>query len=190
MKDIRNLVLTNARKSLNLSQTEFAERIGTVKSVYNAIERLKYFPSKKYREKISNFLMDKGIYLFEEDLFPKGLYTGKPDVESLSLDEIEENKIPCEENQVLEEMDSEHLKNGIGRVLNSLPYKEKVVLTSFFGLNDKEEAKSLENISKSLDKKVTDKRVGQIKQKALNRCRCRVGLPGWSIFPMKDYLIN
>lgn len=169
MKNKRNNVLTEARKKLNISQTEFAEKVGTSVSFYNAIERLKYFPNKKEQEKISKYFINNGVCLFEDELFPEELYEiEKPNVEFLSLDELEENEIPYEENQVVEEMNSEHLKNGIDRVLKTLPKKYKQVVTAYFGLNDNEES-SLEDISNALEQKVTRERVRQIKDKALKR---------------------
>jgi transcriptional regulator with XRE-family HTH domain len=191
MKTQRNNVLTNARKQLNLSQTEFAEQIGTSKVFYNEIERLKHFPSKEMQNKISKYLISNGIYLFEDELFPGELYgIEKPQVKFIGLNKIRENEIPYEENQFVEEINSEHLKNGIERVLNTLSYKDKVVLTSFFGLNE-EEAKPLRDISSSLDRKVSAERVRQIKEKALKRCWGRFSF--WDSSPLvhrRDYLIN
>lgn len=193
MKNKRNCVLTEARKKLNLNQEEFAEQIGTSKTFYNGMECLKNFPGEKFREKISKYFIDKGIYLFEEDLFPKELYFKKPSIEFLSLEEIKENEIPCEENQILEDINSEHMKNGIGRVLNILGDREKKVLIDYFGINENEEAKSLEEISETLEKKVTYERVRQIKNRALKEC-LYCGFTGYDSSKYKkflrDYLID
>lgn len=190
MKKERNYVLTEAREKLNLTQTEFAANIGTVVSTYSDIESLRYIPSKKVQRKISEFLIDNKIYLLEEDLFSKKLYNKtKPNIQFISLDEIGDNEIPYEGNRYLKEINKEHKKYGIGRVLRKLSDRERNILISYTGIGGKK-PKTLEEISEDFGGKPTGSRIGQIKDRAVKKCKSNVREYHSDKTAVKYYLVN
>jgi len=190
MKKERNYVLTEAREKLNLTQTEFAENISTGVSTYSDIESLRYIPSKKVQRRISEFLIENKIYLFEEDLFSKELYNGgRSNIQFISLDEIRENEIPYEGNIYLKEINREHKKYGIGRVLRKLSDRERTILISHTGIG-KEGPKTLEEISENSGGKPTGSRIGQIKNRALEKCKSNVREYCSGKTAVKYYLVN
>lgn len=177
---LKNAELTGAKEMAGLTATEAAKRIGISYGSYLAFESMRAYPSEETQKNICDFYRSLGVFLLEEDIFPKELkklkperkYIGEktiPKVELLSLStgEFERKLLPIIEGEIEKKVEYDELRAEINRVLSNLPYRQREVIKMRFGLG--EESKTLEEIGKIFN--VSRERIRQIEKRVLVKLR-------------------
>lgn len=178
---LKNAELVGAKEMAGLTATEAAERIGISYTMYLGYESMRIYPTDERQKKICDFYRSLGVFLLEEDVFPKELkelrperkYIGEktiPKVELLSLStgEFDRKLLPVVEGKIEKKVEYDELRAEINRVLPNLPYRQQEVIKMRFGLGN-EESKTCEEIGKIFN--VTRSRIQQIEARALRKLR-------------------
>ena len=67
----KNHLLINARKKLRMSTTETAQKMGITYISYKRYEENVRYPSLQKQKMICDFFRSMGVFLYEDDVFPK-----------------------------------------------------------------------------------------------------------------------
>jgi len=178
---LKNAELIGAREMAGLTAKEAAERIGISYAMYLGYESMRMYPSEKAQKNICGFYRNLGIFLLEEDIFPKELkalrperkYIGEktiPKVEllSLSTDKFDRKLLPVVEGEVEKKVEYDELRTAIHEILSQLPHRQRKVIRMRYGF-DGEEQKTCEETGEIFG--VTKSRIQQIEAKALGKLR-------------------
>ena len=176
---IKNGNLVRARESLGYkSASELARELGVSVTHYCRIESMQNYPSKELQERICQFFINRGILLFEEDVFPDYLRELSPTkkyimeksvqpTQLLSLNHISPRLLPYS-NKTEIEIIRDEAKERLGKILSTLTEREEKVVRMIFGLDDVYPA-PLEEVGAHFN--VTCERVRQIEAKVLRKLR-------------------
>lgn len=157
----KNSSLREIRNQLGLSLEKAAEGIGIHYQTLRRLEHSENYPEKITQEKIFDFYRRKGIFIFEEDVFPKKQTTQK--VKLIPFDE--ENMCFTKSiEKVIEEKDFQRYVNNL---LLKLSEREREVVKKRFGFYGKKMTR--ENIGKEMG--VCGERIRQIELRALRKLR-------------------
>ena len=178
---LKNAELIRAREMAGLTAKEAAERIGISYVKYLNYESMIRYPSDEKQKNICDFYRSLGIFLFEEDVFPKELkelklerkYIGEktiPKVELLSLStgEFDRKLLPVVKGEVEKKVEHDELHAAINEVLSNFPYRQREIIKMRFGFDGKE-PKTLDEIGQIFN--VTKTRIQQIEEKAFRKLR-------------------
>ena len=175
-----NHQLVNARKELGYTQKEAAKMIGISLPLFSNYENMNKYPSSVIQEKICSFYRDRGVFLFEDDVFPKELQIlqKNPPQYAIRKHEIEKaifegpytspDSLPSPETGPHERSCKINLAEQTRKVLADLTPREEKVLKMRFGIGKKRD-QTLEEIGN--DFAVTKERIRNIEAKALQRLR-------------------
>lgn len=177
---LKNAGLIGAREMAGLTAKEAAERIGIGYGSYLAFESMRMYPREERQKNICAFYRGLGVFLLEEDVFPKELkelkperkYIGEkavPKVEllSLSTSEFDRKLLPVVEGEVEKKVEYDELRVEINKVLSNLPYRQREVIKMRFGID--REPKTCGEIGQIFN--VTRSRIQQIEANALRKLR-------------------
>lgn len=175
---LKNAKLVGARESLGLTQKEVALALGISVPTYGEYETLKHYPSPKMQKKICDFYRRKGIFLFEEDVFPEELRGAKfrrkitseasiPKTKLLYDSDLEKRLLPSPEHAEDLAIKNE-LEQKLMEVLSRLNFRQQQVIKMRYGLGD-EKIRTHKEIAEILSISAT--RVSQIEKTALHKLR-------------------
>jgi len=175
---LKNAELVGAKEMAGLTATEAAKRIGMSYVYYLNCESMRAYPGEKIQRKICEFYRNSGVFLLEEDVFPKELkkldlkrkYIGEktiPKVEllSLSTSEFDRKLLPVVEGEAEKKVEYNELRAELNRILSKLSHRQEQIIRMRFGID--EEPKTQEEIGKIFD--VSKGRIGQIEEKVLRK---------------------
>lgn len=142
---LKSIALVEARKKLNISAKKAAKNIGISYIRYINYEAMKTYPNKEVQNKICSYYRGKGIFLLEEDTFPKELNNKR-----LNKRYVDEEEIPLsmlshqdickfEERLILnyrEFIERTCLRNLLKNILSTIPKKEENILILSYSLFD------------------------------------------------------
>jgi RNA polymerase sigma factor (sigma-70 family) len=178
---LKNAELTGAKEMAGLTATEVAERIGISYGSYLAFESMRAYPGEETQRKICGFYRNLGVFLLEEDVFPKELkkldlkrkYIGEktiPKIEllSLSTSEFDRKLLPVIEGEIEKKVEDDELHAEINRILSKLSHRQEQMIRMRFGLDD-EKPKTYWEIGKIFG--VSRERIRQIEEKMLKRLK-------------------
>ena len=172
-----------ARLRCGLSQTQLAELVGISPEYISYFENFRHYPKPRVAQAIADVL---GVGV--EVLFPAWLQEFKrvqaPSIltdahysleEALALGQIDPDTM-CVESEAMPfmlpspegEVDRRNLRETVAEVLDSLPPKERRVLSRRFGLEDGR-SRTLEEVGQELG--VTRERIRELEAKALRMLR-------------------
>lgn len=175
-----NLRLIEARREKSWTQKDLALLVGIHPSHVSAIETLRAVPTPTLMSEITDALQKDRGYLFPEALL-KAL---REDVFARRLAEIGERQLmsladakragllptSSESEEALNRlMDRQLLAGKVNEVLSFLCPRERRVIELRFGLDDRGESRTLEQVGKEI--RITGGRVQQIEAKALRKLR-------------------
>ncbi len=177
---LKNAKLIGAREVIGLTAKETAERIGINYVTYLGYESMRTHPKEEKQKKVCDFYRNLGVFLLEEEVFPKELkelrlkrkYIGEktiPKVKllSLSTDEFDRKLLPIIEREVEKKVDYDELRVEVNRILSKLSHRQEQIIRMRFGID--EEPKTCEEIGKIFD--VSRERIRQIEVKMLIKLR-------------------
>lgn len=175
---LKNADLVGARELAGLSAKKAAERIGISYGAYLSFESMKSYPAADTQSKICDFYRRLGVFVLEEDLFPKELrrftprkYIGEktiPKIELISLSGVSEKLLPVVEERIGEELEEKFRITE--EALNTLTDRQRRILTMRFGL-DGEAPKTLRGIGNILH--LTPERIRQCEMKAMYKLKSK-----------------
>lgn len=178
---LKNSALIEARESLGLTIKEVSNSIGISASTYDRCELMRYYPSEKTQKKICNLYRKRGVFLYEEDVFPeelknlntKGKYIAKKriPVENLvSLSAIDERYLPSANENIEETVSKNYLEKSISEVLSTDRFssRERYIIINNFGLQGTD-PKSCRELGRIF--KLSSGRIHQIKSAAIRKLR-------------------
>lgn len=146
---LKNAELFNARKTLDLTLGEAADRIGIIPMTLSNYENLKMYPSKESQEKICEFYRNQGVFLLEEDVFPEKLkeFKGKkyvtekntPPEKLIALTDLEHRLLTDGGIEGVEKgINSKKIKDKIEYFLSYLDPRSELCMRLRYGINDSE----------------------------------------------------
>ncbi|MDD1753446.1 MAG: sigma-70 family RNA polymerase sigma factor [Methanotrichaceae archaeon] len=180
----KNDSLIEARKQAKLTIKEAAKGIGIDWPRYSGYENGRLYPSEEAQEKICNFYRSRGIFLFEDDVFPKELkglakkeYIPKkepetpPEIVYLPPSQIrflsDHNHAGMSPEYDIEKaVMKRELSERAGKILASLIPREEKVLQMRFGIGERYEH-TLKEIGKEFD--ITRESIRRIEAKAITK---------------------
>ncbi len=166
VKSDRNYSLTNARKTLGLTQAQLSSRLGIKPEVYNTYETGSYIPSLDTQVRISNYFVDNGVPVIESDLFPE---------KERSFEKEKFYDKFFDENLALDFENKDHFDSCLERILTpraGVKPRQIDILKRFYGIGCNPE--SVEEIAKTAGKNgqsMSKARVYQMMQSAVNKIR-------------------
>jgi transcriptional regulator with XRE-family HTH domain len=185
---VENNVLVGARRKLGLSKVEISEVLGLSNSSYSDYENLQRYPSKNHQKIISEYFVKNGFNLLEEDIFPKEIYTSdlsvnkyeSTELEFISLSEVDESKVPVDENEYFKEEIRGAPEGLVSKMINSGRYilKANGEKTWVYNLRERERSsltehyincKTFEEIGLKI--KVSGARAQQLANKGVKRLK-------------------
>lgn len=177
---LKNAKLVGAKEVVGLTSKEAAERIGINYISYLNCESMKVYPGEEMQKKICNFYRNSGVFLLEEDVFPKELKKLKPERKyigektipkvkllSFSTDKFDRKLLPIIEGEVEKKVEDNELHAEINKVLSKLSYRQEQIIRMRFGID--EEPKTCEKIGKIFE--VSRERIRQIEKIVLERLK-------------------
>ena len=175
---LKNAELIGAREIAGLTIKETAERIGISYGYYLDCESMRAYPSEETQGKICEFYRNSGVFLLEEDVFPKELkkldlkrkYIGEktiPKVELLSLStgEFDRKLLPVVGGEIEKKVEDDELHAKLNRILSKLSHRQEQIIRMRFGID--EESKTYEKIGKIFD--VSRERIRQIEKEVMQK---------------------
>ncbi len=143
---LKNSALIEAREKLGLTIQEVSNLIGISTATYDRFELMQGYPSEKIQKKICDFYRKRGVFLYEEDVFPgelrnlkiKGKYIAKKriPVENLvSLSEIDERYLSSANENIEEDAERKDVAKSIDYILSTLLEIERDFISLFYGLS-------------------------------------------------------
>jgi len=166
---------------LGLTAKEVVEKIGMSYIYYLNCESMRAYPGEKTQRKICDFYRSLGIFLLEEDVFPRELKELKlerkyiaektiPKVELLSLStgEFDRKLLPVVEGEVEKKVEYDELRAAIHEVLSQFPHRQREIIKMRFGLGGGG-AKTCEEIGEIFN--VTKARINQIEVRGLRKLK-------------------
>lgn len=170
-KHIQNRFLIESRFRTGMNLENFALTAAGVDPIqYSEIENLEVFPNPRVQEDIAMYLRNEtGDHsLTPGRLFPKNLYYSKMFEQKEEFEDLET------ENNIESFINNEYKKEKIKEVLNTLPDRQRDVLSIYFGLE--EDNLSDEGVNEKtrdyLDKtRLTLEEFDEIKDEAIRKLR-------------------
>lgn len=171
--------LVDARKMAGLGRREVAERIDVSYVTYCRYESGYSKPENKTRETICDFYRNLGVFVLEDDLFPRDQL---PDVEFVSLSEIEPDS-----DELPKVADPEHvvgygeMLSVIDKALSRLTKRQGSVIKMRFGLDYDEH--TLKEVGKVIV--ASSQAVKELEERALRNLRNYLSFSKLDLF-LKD----
>jgi RNA polymerase sigma factor (sigma-70 family) len=178
---LKNSILIEAREKLGLSIKDVSEEIGIASSTYGTYERLVQYPSLKRQVDICNFFKDKGIFMEEENVFPKeltGLSKHIPNKYTISR-QVNRQELALlgttgQRTLMMSNIDMDRYtdeifaKKEIEKIVDTLTPRESDIIKLRYGLDDGGE-RTLDEVGKMFG--VSSTRIMQIEAKAVRKLR-------------------
>lgn len=187
---LRNNLLKKRRLELGLKPREIAEKIGISYPLYLKFEGLKQSPLNKKGEwtpsaqKIADFFKQGFEVLWPDVVLAVKNAEVVAEVSAARVMALAEMtttpQLAASPEEAFTTVDQTRLVFDMDEALKQLPPREERILRDYYGLNKKEETKSLKEIGKDYDRSV--ERMRNLKDQALSHLRRVASDDQWETF--------
>jgi len=173
-KKIKNELLVETREKLGIRVSEVARTTGINISTLYAYECLTIYPSAENQRKICDFYRDKGVFVYEGDVFPEYLSRERrsvPEVNFVDITELGANEPSTEDSgfsSMLKREDDRLLegkKKALERSLSLLTNRQEKIVRGLWGLDGR--TYTIEELMEQFD--LSNTRVFTLRRQALDR---------------------